>query len=58
MLNVIALINSGEDVNACNFKGVTPLHVSAIYNAKEISQVLIDHEADINKQDIYQDNIL
>ena len=35
-----------------NHKNLTPLHNAAIYNSKEIGELLISKGADINEKDI------
>ena len=40
-----------------NKKNRTPLHWAAIYNSKEIGEILISKGADINAKDINYQNI-
>lgn len=47
----IALLKIGEDVSAADDQGWTPLHSAASYGQYEILQLLIDHDALIEKRD-------
>ena len=44
-------ITDGEDVNAKNVDGYTPLHVAAASGQKEIAELLIAIGADLNAKD-------
>ena len=41
-------IAAGTDVNAKDWSKMTPLHQAALYNRKEIAELLIDNGADLN----------
>lgn len=41
------LINKGADVNAKNYKGITPLHWAALHGHTEIAALMIEKGADV-----------
>lgn len=44
---VLALLNKGVDVNSYSM-GVTPLHLAAQYNRRDVAKVLISYHADVD----------
>ncbi|VDI68236.1 Hypothetical predicted protein, partial [Mytilus galloprovincialis] len=42
-------INHGIDVNQCNYKGMSPLYISAQEGLTKVVMLLLDNTADINK---------
>jgi|TARA_B100001964_G_scaffold10269_1_gene11008 cytohesin len=44
-------IVAGEDVNAKDNNGVSPLHYAAYYGEKEVAELLIAKGADVNAKD-------
>ena len=51
--NVKKLINAGEDVNAANAEGDTPLHYAASNGHKDILKILLQAGAAVNATDNY-----
>ena len=45
----------GRDVNAKDVNGFTPLHLAALFGHKEIAELLIAADADMNAKDNYGD---
>ena len=45
-------IVAGEDVNAKDNNGVSPLHYAAYYGEKEVAELLIAKGADVNAKDV------
>ncbi|MDR3615119.1 MAG: ankyrin repeat domain-containing protein [Candidatus Obscuribacterales bacterium] len=41
------LLNNGADVNEADFKGATPLHLAAKYNAVKTAGILLAHKANV-----------
>lgn len=49
---VLALLEAGEDVNAIDQYGFTPLIEAAIVNHTEIARLLLAYHAEVNKPDV------
>lgn len=50
--NVVRLLDAGEDVNAMDEYGLTPLIETVVVNRIEIAKVLLARGADVNQQDL------
>jgi hypothetical protein len=49
--NVERLLDRGADINAQNIHGMTPLHISILWNVPDITMLLLERGADVSKRD-------
>jgi hypothetical protein len=49
--NVERLLDRGADINAQNVHGMTPLHISILWNVPDITMLLLERGADVSKRD-------
>ncbi|KAK9708539.1 Ankyrin repeats (3 copies) [Popillia japonica] len=53
--DIIAALKENSNINVCDAKGVTPLHLAVTRQTSEITQKLIQKGANINSRDLYGD---
>lgn len=56
--DIIAALKENSNINVCDAKGVTPLHLAVTRQTSEITQKLIQKGANINSRDLYGDTPL
>lgn len=49
-------VNDGGDVNSCDDKGQTLLHIACLHNRFNVANFLLESGADVNKVDIWRRN--